>query len=306
MRKVTLSTKEVAALLNVTETTVKRWAEIDKIPCSKTLGGHRKFFLNEIVSFAEKHSYPITGIIPPALSKQQMENLEFSLYSKNFGMISDIFKDEALQGDREGLEKLFIYLYKNQVPFIAIIDEVLHPALARIGELWQEGIIEVNQEHRSSTAVKEALIRFGASLYHKPDNNLSALCACVEGELHDIGIITISYALEIEGWSVVNLGIDTPFDSLTSYIQKKKPRLVCLSATAPELKKNYFSQKINLISEAIHSYGGIVVCGGIYANTFSENNLGVDFIAYSVNDTIDFVKDSFKLKPGKKSFNKKQ
>lgn len=301
MNKITLSTKEVSVLLNVTETTVKRWAEIGKIPCSKTLGGHRKFLLNEVVSFAEKYSYPITGIIPPALSKQQMENLEFALYSKNFGMISDIFKDEALQGDRMGLEKLLTYLYKNQVPFITIIDEVLHPALARIGELWQEGNIEVNQEHRSSVAVKEALIRFGASLYHKANNKLSALCACVEGESHDIGIISVSYALEIEGWSVINLGIDTPFDSLTSYIQKNKPQLVCLSATAPELKKKYFQYNIDQVSKAVHSYGGIVVCGGMYANTFSESDLGVDFIAYSVNDTIDFIKDSFKLKPGKKS-----
>lgn len=304
MKRVALSTKEVAALLKVTETTVKRWSETGKIPCSKTLGGHRKFFLDEIVTFAEKYSYPITGIIPTALSKQQMENLEFALYTRNFGMIADIFKDEALQGDKEGLEKLFTYLYKNQVPFIKIIDEVVHPALVSIGELWQEGTIEVNQEHLSSAAVKEALIRFGASLYNKPSNNLSALCACVEGELHDIGIITIAYALEIEGWNVVNLGIDTPFDSLTSYIQKNKPNLICLSMTAPELKKNYFLQKINQVSNAAHSYGGYVVCGGIYANAFSESDLGVDFIAYSVNDTIDFVKESFKLKPGKKSINK--
>ncbi len=296
-----LSTNEVASLLNVTETTIKRWAESGRIPCSKTLGGHRKFKLNDIIIFAEKNSFPITGIIPPALSQQQMENLEFALYTKNYGKISEIFKNEALQGDRAGIEKLLTYLYKNQVPFITTIDEVLHPALVRIGELWQDGTIEVNQEHRSSAAVKEALIRFGAILHHKSSNGLETLCACTEGELHDIGIITISYALEIEGWKVINLGIDTPFDSLKSYIKKNKPKLVCLSATAPEVKRNTFIKEMNEVSKLVHQYRGIVICGGIYANTFLIEELGVDFIAYSVRDTIDFVKSAFNLKPGKKS-----
>lgn len=301
MNKVTLSTKEVSMLLNVTETTVKRWAESGRIPCSKTLGGHRKFKLNDIIIFAESNSYPITGIIPPSLSKKQMENLEFALYTKNYGKISEIFKDEALQGDRAGIEKLLTYLYKNQVPFITIIDEVLHPALVRIGELWQYGTIEVNQEHRSSAAVKEALIRFGALLYQKSSNGLAALCACTEGELHDIGIITISYGLEIEGWEVANLGIDTPFNSLKSYIQKNKPKLACLSATAPEIKRNIFIKEMNDVSKLVHHYRGIVVCGGIYANTFSTKELGVDFIAYSVTDTIEFVRDAFNLRHKKKS-----
>ena len=295
-----LSTKEVATLLNVTETTVKRWAELGKLRCTKTLGGHRKFDLKDILIFAEENSFPITGVLPPPLSSKQMKNLEYGVYTKDYHLIADIFKMEALQGDKAGLEKLLIYLYKNHVPFHIIIDEILHPALARIGELWLEKSIEINQEHLSSTAVKEALIRLGAALYHKQPNGLNALCACIEKELHDIGIIAISYALEVEGFQVTNLGIDTPFKSIETFIKNNKPDLVCLSATSPEIEKKKFTKAVRDIANLIHSYNGKIVCGGIFFNQFSIKELSVDFISYSTTDTLEFVKDVFELKPGKK------
>jgi MerR family transcriptional regulator, light-induced transcriptional regulator len=301
MKKTTLSTKEVAALLNVTETTVKRWAESKRIPCNKTLGGHRKFDLSDIQNFAEINSFPITGIIPPALTQKQMERLEFGLYSKNYGIISEIFLDEALQGDREGIEKLLFFLYRNQITFINIIDNVIHPALVRIGLLWEDGKLEIDQEHRASEAVKEILIRFGSVLYHKHSNNLSVVCTAVEGEHHDIGIYSIAYALEVEGWKLTNLGSNTPFNSLKQYIIKNKPDLVCISATAPAIKKNEFVNGIKSIAVFVHSYGGKIVAGGLYANKFSNQEIGTDHITYSVQDTIDYTKEVFNLKPGRKN-----
>jgi excisionase family DNA binding protein len=302
MRKTTLSTKEVAALLNVTETTVKRWAESKRIPCNKTLGGHRKFLLSDIQNFAEKNSFPITGIIPPpALTQKQMERLEFGLFSKNYSIVSEIFLDEALQGDREGMEKLLLFLHRNQVPFINIIDNVIHPALVRVGLLWEDGKLEIDKEHRASEAVKEILIRLGSILYHKHSNNLSVVCTAVEGEHHDIGIYSIAYALEVEGWQLTNLGSNTPFDSLKQYIKKYKPDLVCISATAPAIKKSEFVNGIKSTAVSVHSYGGKVVAGGLYANKFSNHEIGTDHITYSVQDTIDYTKEAFNLKPGRKN-----
>lgn len=303
--KTQLSTKEVAALLNITETTVKRWADIGKLKCSKTLGGHRKFDLHDVIKFAEDNSFPISGVIPPPLSKKQLQNLEFSVYTKNYPLISDILKTEALQGDKEGIEKLLQYLYKNNIKFTTIVDEIIQPALSRIGELWQNKSINIDQEHLSSTAVKEALIRTSSILFRKPYNKLKSLCACVEGEIHDIGITTISYCLEIEGFKVINLGIDTPFKSIKNYIENNKPNVVCLSATSPDIEKDYFINAVRDIANLVHSYKGKIICGGIYSNLFEKEELQVDLIAYSTTDTIDFVKEVFKLKPGKKKHNNK-
>jgi excisionase family DNA binding protein len=37
------STRDLAKLLGVDDSTVKRWADLGEIPCYKTLGGHRRF-----------------------------------------------------------------------------------------------------------------------------------------------------------------------------------------------------------------------------------------------------------------------
>jgi len=64
MTSTILSTYEVASMVSVTETTVKRWADEGKLPCAKTFGGHRKFKMKDIIEFAEQYGYPLAGMQP--------------------------------------------------------------------------------------------------------------------------------------------------------------------------------------------------------------------------------------------------
>jgi excisionase family DNA binding protein len=52
MQRTILSTADVARLFNVTETTVKRWADEGVLRCQKTPGGHRRFVIKYVVEFA--------------------------------------------------------------------------------------------------------------------------------------------------------------------------------------------------------------------------------------------------------------
>jgi excisionase family DNA binding protein len=47
---------EVAALANVDRKTVARWAESGKLPSFRTLGGHRRFRLHEVLAALESAS----------------------------------------------------------------------------------------------------------------------------------------------------------------------------------------------------------------------------------------------------------
>ena len=296
-----LSTLEVAHLIKVTETTVKRWADEGKIPCHKTLGGHRKFLMKDIIRLAEEHSYPLTGVIGAPLSRRQAEVLQFAVETRNYSKIAALFYEEALQGDRNGLYELFSYLCSHHIALATLGDEVIKPAMVRIGEEWRAGKLEVNQEHLASNAVLEALVRLYPDLHRKPPNGLSAVCACVEGDYHQIGLRGLSYALEVEGWNVHYLGANTPTDTLKSFIKTMKPELICLSSTVINRKKQVVDA-MSIIGNAAHSYKATFLVGGFFLGDHVPADFNCEYISASIHDAIAFIKDRFQLRPGPKRF----
>ena len=46
---------QLAKIIGVNVSTIKRWTESGKLNCSKTAGGHRKFNLNDISNFLKTY-----------------------------------------------------------------------------------------------------------------------------------------------------------------------------------------------------------------------------------------------------------
>ena len=96
-----LSTQEVAALISVTESTIKRWADEKRIPCYRTLGGHRKFLLKDILHFAEQNAYPLSGTLVPPANQGGGQGLPIAVDTRNYTRIAALFYVRALQAGRE-------------------------------------------------------------------------------------------------------------------------------------------------------------------------------------------------------------
>jgi MerR family transcriptional regulator, light-induced transcriptional regulator len=294
-----LSTEQVARLLDVTVSTIKRWADEGIIACIKTPGGHRKFELSEVTRFAEGHGMRLSGAAPPPLAADQLEQLQFGIHAQNYHRVANLFLEEALQGDREGIYQLLLYVTKHHIRFATIADEIIRPALAQVGERWHQGALEVSQEHRASEAITEALIRLAPELHRKPANGLTVVCACAEGEQHEIGLRCMAYALELDGWKTHYLGANTPYDTIASFAKATKPELLCLSLSLTRHRKELVDGMAQ-ISRAVHAAGTRVMVGGFRADSFSTADLHCDHIATTVEDGVSFVKGAFGLKPGPK------
>lgn len=294
-----LSTHEVAILLNVTETTIKRWADEGRLPCSKTLGGHRKFDMENIIKFAEKNGIALSGVLPPPMTASQMDQLQLGIITRNYQRIADVLFEEIMQSDREGVKDLFLYLFKHHIPFYIIADEIVRPALTKIGDLWEEGKIDVHQEHIASQVVTEALIRIAPDLHRKPSNGLSAAFACPEGELHDIGLRCLAYSFESEGWKIFYIGANTPAESIISFAKELKPDLFALSLTIVS-DMNKIIDDFKKISDVIHSYGGKMIVGGFNIEGVSDIELNCERIVRSSYEALEFAREAFHLKRGPK------
>ncbi len=288
-----LSTREVADLLTVTETTVKRWTDSNKLNCTKTLGGHRKYTLQDIEYFAKENKLALAGVTAP-LSKSQLERLGYAVFSRNYDKIIEIIIEEAMEGDREGMFELLMYLVKNRMKFADLIDDLIQPALEKIGKLWQLNKLDVNAEHLASHTIKTAMSRLIVHLPQQRKKNIKILCACSEGEYHDIGLQALGYELELKGFKMLYLGADTPFKSLVKVIKLEKPNFILISATAPSITVTNFMNGIKEVYKAAKANEAKLVLGGRYVQKYDLKKLGCDAIVDSVRETISFIKGSSK------------
>jgi len=293
-----MSTKEVAAMLHVVETTIKRWADESIIPCVRTPGGHRKFPLKDIVRFAEERGYAVAGSRPPSVAPEQMEQVEFGVYNHSYQRIAEVFRAQVLQANREGIHDLLLYVCRV-VPLPVILDDVVRPAFRSIGEGWEAGEIDVGQEHAASQTTMESLIQISSELHRKDPNGLSALCACPGEELHEIGLRGLAYTLESHGWKVHYMGGDTPVKSIASFVRAAHPELVCLSVTVGRHRAELLDG-LRALATRIHSYHGKILMGGTYAMKARRHDFPGDYIAASIQEGIAYTRDAFGLKPGPK------
>ncbi len=294
-----ITTRDVAQMLGVTETTVKRWSDDGLLRCVRTPGGHRKFLLRDVAGFANAHGLTPDGLQPPPMTKAQFEELALGVSLHEHKRIATVLLDELLQADRNGVYELLTYLVTNGLTLAVIADEVIRPAFRRIGELWEQGKLGVNQEHIATYTMQEALSRLVPTLHHKPPKKLAAVSACLSEELHELGLRCLSYCLELEGWQTQYLGMNTPLESVLQQINNFKPQLVAVSITTPR-PQGYLTRQLNTIAQAARSHRATFILGGFASIHLTSDDLACDLITTSVQDALRFVGERFGVRPGPK------
>lgn len=119
------------------------------------------------------------------------------------------------------------------VPVEDVCLDVLQPALYEIGARWQHGEILISGEHFASAfAIRKLGSLFNLS---RPEHGRGPVVAtCLEGELHEVGLLMTSLFLSRRGFRVIYLGPNLPVADLIETVQDLRPPLVLLSASTPE------------------------------------------------------------------------
>jgi MerR family transcriptional regulator, light-induced transcriptional regulator len=230
-QKTILSTADVARLFNVTETTVKRWANDGLLKCMKTPGGHRKFEMRNVVEFASVLKFEPSGALKMTEEDELAQKIQVAILARDFMTLRDAFLEKALSTDKRDLFIFFSFLYQHRIHLWEIFDLIVGPGMAIIGEQWAQGLLTVEQEHRASYETMDAIAKLQTQIHVKPENGNCVVCACPGEEQHEIGLRCASYLFESEGWLSHYLGARTPYDSVVSAVKELDPALLCLSIT---------------------------------------------------------------------------
>ena len=115
----------------------------------------------------------------------------------------------------------------------AVLRDVILPTLTEVGLRWEQGKLEISQEHFASNLIRGRLLSL-ARLWSRGGGPL-ALLACPPGEAHDISLLAFGLLLRSHGWRILFLGADTPISTLTQTAKTTRPTLVVLASFNPAL-----------------------------------------------------------------------
>lgn len=165
---------------------------------------------------------PSIADVPPSFISSGIRN----------GDLARDFLDLLLAGDRRKASELVLGAFENNnVPVKQIYLDVFQRSQREIGRLWQLNQISVAEEHYCTAATLAIMNQFYPSILNTPRRGTRAVCCCVEGDLHEIGLRIVADFLELEGWDCDYVGANTPGAELLKMLEKAPPDLIAISAT---------------------------------------------------------------------------
>jgi methanogenic corrinoid protein MtbC1 len=288
MQKTILSTVDVARLFNVTETTVKRWADGGILRCQKTPGGHRKFPVRHVVEFAERSKFEPVGVLSLPAHDGLGPTIQTAMLNRDFHALAGAFVEKALSPDRMDLYLFVSYLYEHHIALWEIFDNVLRPGMREIGQRWHSGEIGINQEHRASYETLDALTRLQSEIFIKPPNGKSVVFACMGEDLHEIGLRVAASMFEAEGWTAHYIGARTPPDAVIGALEDLHPSVLALSLTYAS-DPHRVLEELELLGKRVRAMNVRLIVGGTGIPEAVRELRTVDGVLTSAKDILDYL-----------------
>ena len=159
----------------------------------------------------------------------------------------------------------FNKLFDEGVLDFGILDfykKVILTTLDRIGILWLTNRIAPSQEHFLSENIKQKLI-VASDIYFKKENKKETwLLFLPENEFHEIGLLFARFLLVKNGFNVIYLGSNLPYESLNQVDEKIKidntlmfsvanSSLINISHTIEHIESNFKNSNNYIISSFI-------------------------------------------------------
>jgi len=281
-----LTTKEVARLLQVSEATVKRWADDGLLHSSKTAGGHRRFSTQSIASLRREKGIGTGPVLPPPKKGRALS------------LSSPVRLTELLlQGEEKEAAALLIHAYMEGQSLVAMFDKTITEAMHEVGELWFGGTITIADEHLASRIVLSALQRLRSVVVPAEPTGMKAICCGMDGDLHELPVHLAEVILETEGWDARNLGPNTPLFSLREMVAQQRPQLVCISARSIADLDRATSEYAQLRKVTAKLGAAIVIGGEGFRESAIRQRFPCDFYAESFAGFAKFVKLLAKRRP---------
>ena len=191
----------------------------------------------------------------------------------------DSLKQAIIKGLTSECEMLANDALNNKIDPLELIEKEIMPALAQVGESYENGKLYLPQLLQSATAAQAAFERISQALpAKKEDEGVKVILATVEGDVHDIGKNIVKVLLKNYGFTVIDLGKNVKPEEILKATIDNDASIVGLSAlmttTVPAMEKTI--ALLNKELPEVKVMVGGAVLSEEYANVIKANAYGKD------------------------------
>jgi excisionase family DNA binding protein len=203
-----INTKQAMQILGVGSTTIKRWANENRLPYIRTSGGHRRFNLQEVENIiGHKTTPPKRDILSPALWVSWL----------------------TCKADVTYIRDLIVKLHEQLGDWFEVAD-FLGQVTELLGTSWDNNNTSMLEEHIASAHLDLALSGLATSI--RPTNSApTCMLATLSGEQHTVGLSLAHLCLRSAGFKTYWAGANTPIEELVYGLEYWSPSVIALSAS---------------------------------------------------------------------------
>jgi len=159
------------------------------------------------------------GRLPTASNESQLKSLQ------------RLFAEAIRGGNRTAATNLVLQAIRDGHRLADIYVDVVQESLYEIGRLWEENKITVADEHMATAVAQFVIAQIYPLIEPLPQSRGRMVITGVEGEQHQIGANIVADFLELHGWSVRFLGVNTPHSGVMRAVDEHQATVVGISAT---------------------------------------------------------------------------
>ena len=288
-----LTTKQVAKAIGISESSLKRWCDADKIPSIRTAGNHRRLRLTDIVRLVRDGDLELQS--PESLGLPSNSGTGKWTLDRGQG---DLFA-ALLAGNGESLNQIIFDLFLGGTSIARICDDVITPALHRVGSEWSSGNIDVYQERLGINLISRTLYRLQQTLPRPIHNAPLAIGGSIENDPYTIPTLMAELVLHEVGFNATSFGSNVPLDSFAGAIRDKKPRLMWLSISKIGNAAEFVRDYAKFYEQS--SQGTAVVVGGRAIGNELRQKMQASSFCNNMVELANFAKALRPQSPGSSS-----
>ena len=265
-----VSPRDLAAAIDASESSVKRWADEGLLAVHRTSGGHRRISIAEAIRFVRQSNVRV--LRPDMLGLPDFASNAGRLVTADH--LAELFRRHA-SGDVVGLiQQGFV----DGFSVAEICEGPIRESLEIVGRLCEVDELGIAIEHGAVDACVDGLSSL-RRLLHSPHAEITAIGGAVEGDPYMLASLSVALVLAESGYRVLNFGPNTPLEALLPVIVEQQGRLIwrsygidlTLSQREAEVERltplasagidvvvgGRALQPIELMPEGIHAFGSL-------------------------------------------------